>query len=58
MLSTLAEKRKCEYYVNNLSFHDRKSSNYRIKYKILQSCEQGEKDYGANGDYTRNHFIT
>jgi hypothetical protein len=47
-----------EYYVNNFSFHDRKSLNYRIKYKILQSCEQGEKDYGANGDYTRNHSIT
>lgn len=32
-----------EYYVNKLCFHDRKSLNYRIKYKILQSCEQGEE---------------
>ena len=32
-----------EYYVNNLSIHNRKSLNYRIKYKILQSCEQGEE---------------
>lgn len=33
-----------EYYVNKLSFHDRKSLIYRIKYKILQSCEQGEEN--------------
>jgi small GTP-binding protein len=38
-----AKKLMREYYVNNLNIHDRKSLNYRIKYKILQSCEQGEE---------------